>query len=152
MAAALFNAYADPSKAQAVSAGTQPGPAVHPGVVTVMKQLDIDLSDAKPQKLTPELAEKASLLVTMVSICSAELQQLSQLQQVQSHAPLSGCLQPSGTLQGCGEACPYVPGLRRLDWPLPDPKGQSEEATKAIRDDIKQKVLQLIQDHGWGRS
>ena len=65
MAAAFFNAYADPTKAQAVSAGTDPGLRVHPEVASAMHERDIDLSDAKPQKLTPELAAKASLLVTM---------------------------------------------------------------------------------------
>lgn len=45
---------------------------------------------------------------------------------------------------GCGEQCPVVPGLRRLDWPLPDPKGQSADAVRAIRDDIRERVRALI--------
>lgn len=45
---------------------------------------------------------------------------------------------------GCGEACPFVPGLRRLDWPLLDPKGQSRDAVRAIRDEIHDRVKALI--------
>src|ERR1035438_2528843 len=99
MAAAFFNQLADREKAEAVSAGTDPGLRVHPEVQAVMQEIGIDLSHAKPQKLTEELAREAQLLVTM----------------------------------GCGEKCPYVPGLRRDDWPLRDPKGRpidrSEEHT-----------------------
>lgn len=65
MAAAFFSALADPAVAQALSAGTQPGPRVHPEVVTAMQELGIDLSGAQPQLLTPELAGSASLLITM---------------------------------------------------------------------------------------
>ena len=89
MAAAFFNRLADPQKATAVSAGTEPGVRVHPEVLAVMQEVGIDLSHAKPQKLTEELAKDAQLLITM----------------------------------GCGDKCPYVPGLRRDDWPLQDPKG-----------------------------
>lgn len=45
---------------------------------------------------------------------------------------------------GCGEACPLVPGVRVVDWPLNDPKGQSIAAVRAIRDDIHERVMQLI--------
>ncbi len=83
MAAAFFNQFADRKKAQAVSAGTEPGLRVHPEVLTVMQEVGIDLSEAKPQKLTQELANDAALLITM----------------------------------GCGDKCPYVPGLRRTTGP-----------------------------------
>jgi arsenate reductase (thioredoxin) len=49
----------------ALSAGTTPGKRVHPEVVEVMRELDIDLSDRKPQLLTQELAELADVVVTM---------------------------------------------------------------------------------------
>ncbi|HYE98867.1 MAG TPA: arsenate reductase ArsC, partial [Planctomycetota bacterium] len=65
MAAALFNLVADPARARAVSAGTEPGPRVHPEVLEAMKELGVDLSEARPRRLTPELAVQASLLVTM---------------------------------------------------------------------------------------
>ena len=65
MAAALLNLAADPAKARAVSAGTEPGPRVHPEVLEAMKELGVDLSTARPQKLTAELAAGAALLVTM---------------------------------------------------------------------------------------
>lgn len=45
---------------------------------------------------------------------------------------------------GCGEACPLVPGLRREDWPLPDPKGKDLAAVRAIRDEVRRRVLELI--------
>ena len=45
---------------------------------------------------------------------------------------------------GCGEACPFVPGLKRDDWPLPDPKGKSDDEVCKIRDEIKARVLKLL--------
>jgi protein-tyrosine-phosphatase len=116
MAAAFFNKLADPAKAVGVSAGTEPGLRVHPEVLLVMQELGIDLSAAKPQKLTQELANDATLLITM----------------------------------GCGDQCPYVPGLRRDDWPLHDPKGLPLEEVRAIRDEIENRVQSLIEAEGWG--
>jgi arsenate reductase len=65
MAAALFNQLADPAKARAISAGTSPAERVHPEVVEAMREEGVDLSAAKPQKLTAELARAVSVLVTM---------------------------------------------------------------------------------------
>ena len=65
MAAAWFNRIADPEKARAISAGTQPSDHVHPVVVDAMKEKGIDLSKVEPQKLTMELARDAAFLVTM---------------------------------------------------------------------------------------
>ena len=65
MAAAFFNALADPRKARATSAGTAPGDRVHPEVAASMSEAGIDLTSARPQKLTPELAAGAQMLVTM---------------------------------------------------------------------------------------
>ena len=110
MSAALFNRYADPAKARAISAGTQPAERVHPVVLEAMQEVGIDLSAAKPQRLTAELAQGADTLITM----------------------------------GCGDECPYVPGLRRDDWPLPDPKGQGIETVRQTRDEIKERVVALL--------
>lgn len=55
----------DPDLARAISAGTQPGPRVHPEVVEAMREVDIDLSDAEPRLLTDELARSAEMLITM---------------------------------------------------------------------------------------
>ena len=118
MAAAFFSALADPAKAVAVSAGTQPGERVHPEVVDVMREVGIDLSVQRPQKLTDQLARGASLLVTM----------------------------------GCGDECPYVPGLQRDDWPLEDPKGKPLDYVRRIRDEIRQRVETLLAHEGWRRT
>ena len=45
---------------------------------------------------------------------------------------------------GCGDECPYVPGLRRDDWPLEDPKGKPIEQVRAIRDDIRARIEALL--------
>ncbi len=50
---------------------------------------------------------------------------------------------------GCGEACPLVPGLERLDWPLDDPKGRPVEQVRRIRDEIRERVASLIAQRGW---
>lgn len=65
MAAAFFNAWADPARARAVSAGTRPAGHVHPAVLQVMAEQGFDLSACVPQCLTPALAAGASHLVTM---------------------------------------------------------------------------------------
>lgn len=75
-----------------------------------MREVGIDLSNAKPQKLTEELAKDAQLLITM----------------------------------GCGDNCPYVPDLRRDDWPLRDPKGLPTEEVRRIRDQVKDRVQALL--------
>ena len=117
MAAAFYNQLADRSKAEAISAGTEPGLRVHPEVLAAMQEVGIDLSGAEPQKLTEELAGGAALLITM----------------------------------GCGDKCPYVPGLRRDDWPLKDPKGLPMEEVRAIRDDIRLRVTDLLKAEGVGK-
>jgi arsenate reductase len=118
MAAAWFNELADPSQARAISAGTEPGPRVHPEVQSAMMEVGVDLSAAQPQLLTDSLASGARLLVTM----------------------------------GCGEACPYVPGLERDDWPLEDPKNKPIGRVREIRDDIRARVVDLVVREGWARS
>jgi arsenate reductase (thioredoxin) len=65
MAAAFFNALADPSRARAASAGSAPAERLHPEVVAVMREAGIDLGDVAPRRLTPEVAGGASFLVTM---------------------------------------------------------------------------------------
>jgi len=65
MAAAWFTTLADPTKATAISAGTQPGEHVHPVVVQAMQEAGIDLTHVKPQFLSQQVAERAQLLVTM---------------------------------------------------------------------------------------
>ena len=50
---------------------------------------------------------------------------------------------------GCGDACPFVPGLQKLDWPLRDPKGQPIEVVRNIRDEIRQRVADLATQRDW---
>jgi arsenate reductase len=64
MSAALFERAAA-GRHQALSAGTTPADRVHPEVVEVMRELDVDLADRKPKLLTRELAEQADVIVTM---------------------------------------------------------------------------------------
>jgi arsenate reductase len=115
MAAAFFSALTDPNRAEATSAGTQPGDRVHPEVVEAMLEVGVDLSAKQPQKLTDDLVRGASLLITM----------------------------------GCGDECPYLPGLQRDDWPLEDPKGRSMHDVRRIRDEIRNRVSALVDAHGW---
>jgi arsenate reductase len=53
---------------------------------------------------------------------------------------------------GCAEACPVVPGVERADWPLEDPKGKPVAEVLAIRDEIEQRVRELLAARGWLRS
>jgi arsenate reductase len=52
---------------------------------------------------------------------------------------------------GCAERCPTIPLSRRQDWRPGDPKGQTVEAVRAIRDAIRALVIELVQEKGWGR-
>lgn len=65
MAAAFFNALADPQRARGSSAGTQPGPRVYPLVAEAMTELGVDVGANRPQLLTEDLACRAALLITM---------------------------------------------------------------------------------------
>lgn len=109
MSAALFERAAG-GRHRALSAGTAPAERIHPEVVTVMRELGIDLGGRLPRLLTQELAEAADVVVTM----------------------------------GCGDACPYIPGKRYLDWDLPDPKGQPVAEVRALRDEIAGRVDALV--------
>ena len=108
MSQALFERAAG-GRHEANSAGTDPADRVHPEVVEVMQELDLDLSRNTPQQLSDELAEWADVIVTM----------------------------------GCGDACPYIPGKRYIDWELPDPKGRPLDEVRALRDDIAHRTEAL---------
>jgi arsenate reductase (thioredoxin) len=111
MSAALFERAAA-GRHHALSAGSEADPdgRVHPPVIEVMRELDIDLSDRRPRRLSRELAEQADVVVTM----------------------------------GCGDACPYIPGKRYVDWELADPKGRPVDEVRATRDDIARRVEALV--------
>ena len=49
---------------------------------------------------------------------------------------------------GCGDACPFFPGVRYLDWDLPDPAGKGVEAVRPIRDEIERRIRGLLADLG----
>ncbi|MFK4271926.1 arsenate reductase ArsC [Streptomyces milbemycinicus] len=49
---------------------------------------------------------------------------------------------------GCGDACPYFPGKRYLDWTLDDPAGQGVEAVRPIRDGIERRIRGLLAELG----
>jgi arsenate reductase len=49
---------------------------------------------------------------------------------------------------GCGESCPVIPGLKRLDWPITDTRGQPMEVVRRIRDQIQERVLDLLRSEG----
>jgi protein-tyrosine-phosphatase len=111
MSRALF-ARAANGRHDARSAGTTPAERIHPEVLEVMRELDMDLSDITPRRLTLDLAEWADVLVTM----------------------------------GCGDQCPFVPGVRYIDWDLPDPAGRPIVEVRATRDEIARRVQNLVSE------
>ena len=50
---------------------------------------------------------------------------------------------------GCGNECPFVPGLKVEDWPLLDPKDQPMDIVRQIRDDVRRRVTALVRSRGW---
>jgi arsenate reductase len=113
MSQALFEGLAD-ARHEARSAGTTPGERVHPEVVEVMRELDIDLAGRRPQLLTREMARWADVVVTM----------------------------------GCGDACPFIPGTRYIDWELADPAGRPAAEVRVVRDEIVRRVHGLLTELG----
>jgi arsenate reductase len=109
MSKALFERAAG-GRHSADCAGTSPAERVHPEVLEVMRELDIDLSTRRPRMLTADQAARADVVVTM----------------------------------GCGDECPYIPGKRYIDWDLADPKGQSLQTVRRIRDEIARRVESLV--------
>jgi arsenate reductase len=109
MSQALLELVAD-GRHEARSAGSEPANRVHPEVVEVMRELDVDVSGRAPHRLDRTDAEWADVVVTM----------------------------------GCGDACPYVPGKRYVDWDLRDPKGLPVEEVRVLRDDIRRRIEELV--------
>jgi len=61
------------------------------------------------------------------------------LEEIKQFAPFDAVI-----TMGCGDACPWMPAKKFIDWNIPDPKEMNEEGFKKVRDLIKQKVLTLI--------
>lgn len=112
MAEALFNRLAD-GRAEAVSAGTEPGHAPHPEVVEAMREVGLDVSDHAGRLLTDDMVVAADRVVTM------------------------GCAVDEA-------ACPAIHYKGVEDWGLPDPKGQSIEEVREIRDEIERRVRAVL--------
>jgi arsenate reductase len=107
----MAQSFAEDAGLDARSAGSAPGPHVHPEVADAMQELGIDIRDRTPHKLTEADAEWADIVVTM----------------------------------GCGDACPFIPGKRYLDWELPDPHGLGLDGVRSVRDDIRRRVAALAE-------
>lgn len=112
MSEALFDRAVGDGRHRARSAGSTPAERVHPAVVEVMRELEIDLAGRTPRALTDEDARWADVVVTM----------------------------------GCGDACPYIPGRRYLDWSLPDPAGQPVEVVRTTLEQIDRRVHELLDE------
>jgi arsenate reductase (thioredoxin) len=111
----MAQAFAEKYGMHSSSAGTVPSSRVNPIVVEVMKEKGIDVSSRSPKMLTPEMIDRASLVVTMG--CSvAEVCPRPMLAQMQK---------------------------KLIDWNLSDPKGKTLPEVRAIRDDIERRVIEL---------
>ena len=67
------------------------------------------------------------------------LHQSKSLQEVKSFAPFDVVV-----TMGCGDACPWMPAKKFIDWDIPDPKGMNEADLRAVRDLIGMKVKDLL--------
>jgi arsenate reductase len=114
----MAEAFASQNGLISMSAGTNPVPAVYPIVVGAMRERGIDISRNHPKLLTPEMLDRAQLIVTMG--CSVE--------------------------QLCPR--PMLADLRKklIEWNVNDPKGKSMSEARRIRDEIENKVKQLASD------
>jgi arsenate reductase len=63
------------------------------------------------------------------------------LEEIKSHAPFDVVV-----TMGCGDACPWMPAKKFIDWQIPDPKNLAPEDFNKIRDQISEKVSSLIKE------
>ena len=111
----MARAFAEKYGLKATSAGTVPSGRINPVVVDAMKEKGIDISANSPKMLTPEMINRAGLVVTMG--CSvAEVCPKPMLAQMQK---------------------------KLIDWDLKDPKGKTLQEVREIRDDIERRVIKL---------
>jgi arsenate reductase len=104
------------------------------------KAVAVSAGTAPGLRVHPEVA--AAMKEVDIDLSSAEPQLLTDA--LASDAQLL-------VTMGCGDACPYVPGLVRDDWPLEDPKGKPIARVREIRDEIRSRVEKLLAARGWGR-
>jgi arsenate reductase len=111
----MADAFAAREGLTSMSAGTNPGPNIYPTVIGAMREKGLDISKNKPKLLTPEMIDRAQLVVTMG--CAVE--------------------------QLCPR--PMLAQLQKklVDWEIEDPKGKSISDVRKIRDEIENKVKQL---------
>lgn len=94
------------------SAGSQPGTSILPGVIDVLAEAGIDVSEEFPKPLTDDVVRAADAVVTM----------------------------------GCGDACPFYPGKRYLDWQLADPAELDLDGIREVRDRIRRHIEELLSE------
>lgn len=103
-----------PSQVEVRSAGSAPATEINQMAISVMSELDIDISSQTPRMLNSEEVLSSDYVITM----------------------------------GCGDACPIYPGKTYLDWVINDPAGKSIDEVRKIRDEIEQKVRELLAEIG----
>jgi arsenate reductase len=111
----IAEAFANQNGLMAISAGTNPQPSVYPIVIGVMREKGIDISKNQPKLLTPEMLDRAEIVITMG--CAVE--------------------------QLCPR--PMLAELQKklIQWEINDPKGRSISEARRIRDEIEIRVKQL---------
>jgi arsenate reductase (thioredoxin) len=105
----------------AESAGTEPGGSLNPQAVAAMEEIGYDMSGHHPKVMTPEMVDSSDRVITM------------------------GCGVNLDDVDHGGPVCPAV-FVESEDWGLEDPKGQSIEKVREIRDLIKARVERLIEE------
>jgi arsenate reductase (thioredoxin) len=111
----MAQAFAERLGWKASSAGTVPSTRVNPIVVQAMKERGVDLAGKSPKILTPDMINRASLVVTMG--CSVE--------------------------EACPRPMLAAMQKKLVEWQLEDPKGKSIEEVRKIRDEIEKRVREI---------
>ena len=63
------------------------------------------------------------------------------LDQIEEYAPFDAVV-----TMGCGDACPWMPAKKFIDWQIPDPRNMNETDFRAVRDEIEGKVKDLLKE------
>ena len=138
MAAAWFNRLVTQSTANSTTANSQtPTSDVHTPMSGAERPKAVSAGTAPGERVHPEVV--AVMKEVGIDLSSATPRKLT--------AELAQGADLLVTM-GCGDECPYVPGLEIEDWPLEDPKGKPIDRVREIRDEIRRRVEQLLQELG----
>ena len=143
--AAAYLAHLSGGAVEVRSAGSAPADEVNPSAVAAMAEEGIDITAETPKILTTE-AVKESDAVNPAAVAAMLEVGIDMADEVPKVLTTDAVRESDVVItMGCGDTCPIFPGKRYEDWELADPAGKGVEAVRPIRDEIRQRILGLLE-------